>query len=152
VIEPGINGKMNEIQAAYGLIQLKHINEYIAKRKTISDLYKHKLSNIEGLRFLGDIDWINHSYTYFPILIDVRKYKETRDEVYERLKRYNIYGRRYFYPLISQFPTYRSLPSAVKENIPVATKVAEQVICLPIYPGLDKEDVLRICSVLTKHN
>ena len=152
VIEPGINAKMNEIQAAYGLVQLKHIDEYIAKRETISDLYKDKLTNIEGLRFPDDIDWINHSYTYFPILIDVLKYKETRDEVYERLKRYNIYGRRYFYPLISQFPTYRSLPSANKENLPVATKVAEQVICLPIYPNLDKEDALRICSVLAKHN
>ncbi len=150
VIEPGINAKMNELQAAYGLVQLKHVNEYFSKRKTISDLYRDKLTGIEGIRFLDDIDGIHHSYTYFPVLIDVETYKETRDEVYERLKRNNIYGRRYFYPLISQFPTYRGLPSANKENLPVATKIAEQVICLPLYPDLGKDTVELICKALTK--
>ncbi len=148
VIEPGINAKMNELQAAYGLVQLKHIDEYIAKRKTIAELYRSKLSGIRGIRFLDDIDGINHSYTYFPILIDAKIYGETRDEVYERLKRNNIYGRRYFYPLISQFPTYSGLPSAKPENLPVATKVAEQVICLPIYPGLELSDVSNVCNLL----
>jgi len=148
VIEPGINAKMNELQAAYGLVQLKHIDKYIAKRKIISDLYRNKLSNINGIRVIDEIEGIKHSYTYFPILVDVKIYRETRDELYERLKKHNIHGRRYFYPLISQFPSYRSLPSANKENLPVATKVAEQVICLPIYPDLDILSVNIICDII----
>ena len=148
VIEPGINAKMNELQAAYGLVQLKHIDEYIDKRKAIADLYRNGLKGIKGLRFLSDIDEVRHSYTYFPILIDAEDYGQSRDEVYERLKSYNIYGRRYFYPLISQFPTYRGLISARPENLPVATKVAEQVICLPIFPELELNIVYRIIEAL----
>ena len=148
VIEPGINAKMNELQAAYGLLQLKYVDNYIANRKTIAELYRNKLTGIEGLRFLDDIDGIKHSYTYFPILIDAKIFGATRDEVYENLKRNNIYGRRYFYPLISQFPTYRSLPSAHKNNMSVAEKVAEQVICLPIYPDLDPETVDAIIGII----
>lgn len=148
VIEPGINAKMNELQAAYGLLQLKYVNKYIAKRKAIADLYREKLSGIEGIRFLADIEGIDHSYTYFPILIEAKIFGATRDEVYEKLKRNNIYGRRYFYPLISQFPTYKSLPSAHKNNLPVAEKVAGQVICLPIYPDLNDEIVLEICKLV----
>jgi dTDP-4-amino-4,6-dideoxygalactose transaminase len=139
---------MNELQAAYGLVQLKHVDEYIAKRKTIAELYRNKLAGIEGIRFLYDIEGIDHSYTYFPILIDEQAFRETRDEVYERLKRHDIYGRRYFYPLISQFPTYRGLPSAHKDNLPVAEKIAGQVICLPIYPNLEFSDVSKICNLL----
>ena len=104
MIEPGINAKMNELQAAYGLVQLKHVDEYITKRKGIAELYRGKLSGIEVSGFLMTLKGFDHSYTYFPILIDAEIYGETRDEVYERLKRNNIYGRRYFYPLISQFP------------------------------------------------
>jgi dTDP-4-amino-4,6-dideoxygalactose transaminase len=148
VIEPGINAKMNELQAAYGLLQLKYVDEYISKRKSIAELYRDKLIGIKGIRFLGDIDSINHSYTYFPILIDEKVFGMTRDEVYVKLKRHNIYSRRYFYPLISQFPTYRSLPSAQKDNLPVAEKVTEQVICLPIYPDLENQIVMRICEII----
>jgi dTDP-4-amino-4,6-dideoxygalactose transaminase len=148
IIEPGINAKMNELQAAFGLVQLKHVDEYIAKRKAIAESYRNKLDGIEGIRFLRDIDGINHSYTYFPILIDSQYFGETRDGVYERLKRHNIFGRRYFYPLISQFPTYSSLPSAHKDNLPIAEKVAEQVLCLPIYPLLKHSEVNLICSIL----
>ena len=148
VVEPGINAKMNELQSAYGLVQLKHVDEYIAKRKTIAELYRNELKDINGIKVLNDIESIRHSYTYFPILIDENEYGESRDEVYERLKRKNIYGRRYFYPLISQFPTYRGLPSAKAENLPVASKIAEQVICLPIFPEIDEEIVEIICGIL----
>jgi dTDP-4-amino-4,6-dideoxygalactose transaminase len=150
VIEPGINAKMNELQAAYGLVQLKHIDEYIAKRKVIADLYRDKLAGIPGIRFLCDIEGINHSYTYFPMLVDAQIYGRTRDELYEKLKSRNIFGRRYFYPLISQFPTYRGLHSAKPENLPVATKIAEMVICLPIHPGLDFNSQVLIIDLLKK--
>jgi dTDP-4-amino-4,6-dideoxygalactose transaminase len=150
VVEPGINAKMNELQAAYGLLQLKYIDEYLTKRKAISELYREKLTRVRGIRYLDDINGINHSYTYFPILIDEKVYGESRDEVYERLKRNNIYGRRYFYPLISQFPTYRGLSSARPENLPVATQVAKNVICLPIYPHLNFETVIYIVDLLKK--
>lgn len=152
VVAPGINGKMNEFQAAYGLIQLKYVDDYIAKRKNIANLYRQQLSDIQGLRLHNDIDGVRHCYPYFPIFIDSEKYGKSRDEVYENLKRHNIYGRRYFYPLISQFPVYRGLNSAKPENLPVATKVAEQVICLPIYPALEDEDIKLIVKILRKEN
>lgn len=151
VIEPGINAKMNEIQAAYGLVQLKHIDAYIAGRKAIAEQYRTGLSGIEGVRVLYDIEGLRHSYTYFPVMINAGHYGRTRDEVYEMLKSHNIYGRRYFYPLISQFPTYRGLPSANPDNLPVAIEVAEQVICLPIYPHLDSETVSYIIDLIKKH-
>ena len=148
VIEPGINGKMNELQAAYGLLQLKYVDEYISKRKQISKIYRTQLSAINGVRFLEDIVGVDHSYSYFPILIDKEKYGKTRDEVYEKLKSKNIFGRRYFYPLISQFPSYRGLISAKSENLPIAELIAEQVICLPIYPDLDHILVKTISSII----
>ncbi|MGA1977589.1 MAG: DegT/DnrJ/EryC1/StrS family aminotransferase [Bacteroidales bacterium] len=150
VIEPGINAKMNELQAAYGLVQLKHVDDYIAKRKTIAELYRSKLSGIKGIKVLHDIEGISHSYTYFPIFIDAKHFSKSRNEVYEKLKANNIYGRRYFYPLISQFPTYRSLLSAHKGNLPIAEKITEQVICLPIYPDLSDDIVLKICRLISK--
>jgi dTDP-4-amino-4,6-dideoxygalactose transaminase len=148
VVEPGINAKMNELQAAFGLVQLKHVKEYINRRKEIANLYRRKLSGVRGIRFLNDMERVDHSYTYFPVLVDAQSYGETRDELYERLKKHNVYGRRYFYPLISQFPTYRGLISAKPENLPVATKVAEQVLCLPIYPHLEPETVNRITDII----
>lgn len=148
VIAPGINAKMNEVQAAYGLLQLKYVDNYIRKRKEITQLYREKLKGIPGIRFMEDIKGVEHSYTYFPILIDKGKYGKTRDEVYAELKSQNINGRRYFYPLISQFPTYRELPSAQKENLPIAERITEQVICLPIYPNLLFDEVTEIVSLL----
>lgn len=149
VVEPGINAKMNELQAAYGLLQLKYVDEYIDNRKFIAELYRKELTGIDGLRILHDIEGVNHSFTYFPILIDKHLFRESRNVVYERLKDNGIYGRRYFYPLISQFSTYRGLPSARPENLPISTKIAEQVICLPIYPDLEHETVKTICNILT---
>lgn len=148
VIGPGINAKMNELQAAFGLVQLKHVESYISKRQYIAQIYRQNLKGISGIQFLDEIDGVTHSYTYFPVLIDAKKYGKSRDTVYEELKNSNIYTRRYFYPLISQFPTYRNLPSARKENLLVAEYIAERVICLPIFPELTKEEVLKICELI----
>ena len=98
--------------------------------------------------FLNDFEGVKHSYSYFPILVDAKIYRDTRDNLYDYLKLYNIFGRRYFYPLISQFPTYRGLTSSKSENLPIATEIAEQVICLPIYPNLEYEYILKITSII----
>lgn len=148
VIAPGINAKMNEIQSAYGLLQLKYVDDCIAKRKQIAALYCEQLKGIEGIKVMEDIDGVDHAYSYFPILVDKVKYGKTRDELYEALKKHNIFGRRYFYPLISQFPTYRGLTSSKPDNLPIATSVAEQVICLPIYPGLEPEQQNEIIKLI----
>lgn len=150
VITPGINAKMNEVQAAMGLLQLKYINILIEKRKQIAYHYRDTLQGIDGLSFIDDMNDVVHCYSYFPVFIDKNKFGRTRDEVYEELKRNNIFGRRYFYPLISQFPTYKGLESALSGKLPVAEKVTEEVICLPIYPDLDSKDVNRIISLLKK--
>lgn len=144
VIAPGINAKMNEVQAAYGLLQLKYINENIAKRKSIAELYRQQLMNVPGIRCINDMQGVDHTYPYFPIFVDAKAYGKSRDELYEELKKNNIFGRRYFYPLISQFPTYRGLNSAKPENLPIATGITEEVICLPIYPELSMDLILSI--------
>lgn len=151
VIAPGINAKMNELQSAYGLLQLKYVDSFIAKRREIATVYREQLKDIYGISMLEDIRGVNHAYSYFPILVDKEKYGLTRDELYEELKKHNIFGRRYFYPLISQFPTYRGLPSSRRENLIIAEKVAEQVICLPIYPQLDNNDLIRIIEIIHKN-
>ena len=148
VIAPGINAKMNELQSAYGLLQLKYVDGYIGKRKEIATVYREQLKEVNGISFLEDIQGVDHAYSYFPILINREKYGKTRDELYEELKKHNIFGRRYFYPLISQFPTYSGLPSSKLDNLPFATKIAEQVICLPIYPTLEHESVMKIIRIL----
>lgn len=148
VIEPGINAKMNELQAAYGILQLKNIDSYIRKRKEISNLYYQKLNNKPGISLLEVLDSVEHNYAYFPILVESTEFGKTRDELYEILKRNNIYARRYFYPLISQFPTYRGLPSAQPNNLTVAESVAKKVICLPIYPALNENEVERIIKII----
>jgi dTDP-4-amino-4,6-dideoxygalactose transaminase len=148
VEEPGINAKLNEVQAAYGLLQLKYVDGFIEKRKKITKLYRELLKDVSGVRFLNDMDGIVHNYSYFPILIDEEKYGMSRDDLYERLKQHHILGRRYFYPLISDFEPYKYLPSATQENLPVATKIAQQVLCLPIYVELDRDNLERIISVI----
>jgi dTDP-4-amino-4,6-dideoxygalactose transaminase len=145
---PGINAKMNEIQAAMGLLQLKYIDGVIEKRKQIADLYREGLNDIEGISFMNDITEVKHCYSNFPVLIDKEKYGMSRNFVYERLKKHNIFTRRYFYPLISQFPTYRGLESAKPGKMPIAEKVTEKVICLPLYPNLDYDIVKRIVKLL----
>lgn len=148
VIEPGINAKMNELQAAYGSLQLKHVDNYIAKRKEIAHLYDRLLGEIKGISYLEEMENVSHIYAYYPMLVDTAEYGISRDELYFKLQEYDIVGRRYFYPLISDFPTYRGLPSSKTENIPVATKAAKEVICLPIYPELGLDEVERICKVI----
>ena len=148
VVAPGINAKMNELQAAYGLLQLKTIDKDISKRKELVLSYKEKLNRIDGISYLKDDSSIYHNGSYFPIFIDKEIYGMSRDELYEELKKHNIFGRRYFYPLISEFPTYKGLPSATKENLPCAGKIADQVICLPIYPDLKSEEISKIVNVI----
>lgn len=150
VIEPGINAKMNELQAAYGLLQLKYINKYIFKRKEIAKLYRKGLSGIKGIRVLYDIESIDHSYTYFPVFVDEKLYGESRDALYMRLKVNNIYGRRYFYPLISDFPSYRGLSSAKSENLPISKEISEKVICLPFYSELERDIINIIVKMICK--
>lgn len=140
VVAPGINAKMNEVQAAMGLLQLKYIDENIEKRRQIAIQYREQLTGIPGLRFLDDQAGVKQCYSYFPIFIDKEKFGISRDQLYEKLKENNIHGRRYFYPLISDFPAYRGLSSSGADKLPVATRLAEEVICLPIYPGLDYND------------
>jgi len=141
VVGPGINAKMNEFQAALGLLQLKYIDEVINKRRLIFELYREALRDIPGLRFLEDIDGVHHSYSYFPIFVDSKFFGHSRDDIYESLKKQNIYGRRYFFPLISHFPTYRELSSADPANLQVAEESASRVICLPIYPELTRSEI-----------
>jgi dTDP-4-amino-4,6-dideoxygalactose transaminase len=148
VITPGINAKMNEVQAAMGLLQLKYIDQAIAKRKKIAEQYREGLDGIEGLTYLEDFPGVKHCYPYFPILIDKDKFGKTRDVVYEELKKHNIYGRRYFYPLISQFPTYKGLESAKPGKLPIAEKMAEKVLCLPIYPDLEDDTIDYIIKLI----
>ncbi len=140
---------MDEIRAAYGLLNLQQVDEAIAKRKHVAELYRVTLKNVSGIRFLNDIEGVKHNYSYFPIFITEKEYGISRDALYEKLKENNILGRRYFYPLISNFPVYRGLDSASPENLPVAIKLAEQVLCLPMYAELTDEDVERVIKVVT---
>jgi len=150
VVAPGINAKMNEVQAAMGLLQLKYVDQAIAKRKKIAERYRERLKGIAGLTYLEDFPGVRHCYPYFPILIDKDKFGKTRDEVYEELKKHNIFGRRYFYPLISQFPTYKGLESAQPGKLPVAERVTTEVICLPIFPDLEDQSVNEIIFLIGK--
>lgn len=148
VIEPGINAKMNEVQAAFGILQLKHVDYYIAERKKRADLYAKLLKDIGGIHYITQEEGIEYNYAYFPILINTDKFGMSRDAVYFELQKHDIMGRRYFYPLITDFPIYRGMPSATAENLPVATQTAKEVLCLPMYPHLPLEDVERICNLL----
>lgn len=147
VIAPGINGKMNEIQAAFGLLQLKYIDQAIKRRRNIDTLYRDQLSSIPGLVVPVLLSLTNYNYSYFPILVE-KEYPLSRDELNDFLREKGIYARRYFYPLISEFPMYRGLPSALNTNLPIAKSIAEKILCLPIYPALEDEQVLMIVSSL----
>jgi dTDP-4-amino-4,6-dideoxygalactose transaminase len=148
VVAPGINAKMNEVSSAMGLLQLKYIDSAIKKRKEIAEQYKILLDGFEGITFIQDIPNVKHCYSYFPIFVNKIKYGKSRDEVYEELKKHNILGRRYFYPLISQFPAYRGLGSAQPGKMPVAEKITEEVICLPIYTDISKEDIHKVVNII----
>lgn len=147
VVAPGINGKMSEINAAFGLLQLKSIDEALQKRKAIDARYRESLAGIKGIHCLSALGEKVANYAYFPILVQP-DYPLSRDALYQKLQDNGIYARRYFYPLISDFPMYRGMPSAAHANLPVARKVAEQVICLPIYPDLLSEQVDFVLEII----
>lgn len=158
VVGPGINSKMDEIRAAYGLLNLKHVDSAIAARKRVAEQYVEALKDVEGITLYQPIvDSFNfkHStlniqlnYSYFPIFVDAAIYGMTRDELYEKMRANNVLGRRYFYPLISTFSPYNMYPSAAKENLPNAHKMADTVICLPMHHALSEEDVKRVINCI----
>lgn len=147
VTAAGINGKMSEINAAFGLLQLKHMPHVLAQRKVIDEAYREKLRGVKGIRVLDGGGTGRSNYSYFPVMIE-SDYPKSRDALYQRLKDDNIFSRRYFYPLISEFPVYRPLASSQSENLPVACDAAARVLCLPIYPSLTREDVGRIVTLI----
>ncbi len=150
VVAPGINSKMDEMRAAYGLLNLKLVDAAIEARHQVAIQYREALRSVEGIAFMDDMPGVKHNYSYFPIFIDAEKYGMTRDELYSKMKELNVLGRRYFYPLISEFSTYRGLPSAAKENLPNAHQMADSVLCLPMHHELKKEDIERILLTLLK--
>ena len=150
VVAPGINSKMDEIRAALGMLNLKQVDEAIEKRHQVAVKYRESLRNVKGIRFFDDMSGVRHNYSYFPIFINAEEYGMTRDELYFRMKEHGVLGRRYFYPLISTFSTYRGLPSATPENLPVATRVANDVICLPMHHALSEADVERILGIIVR--
>lgn len=143
VIAPGINSKVDEVRAAYGILNLRQVDAAIEARHQVAIKYREALRNVDGITFMDDMEGVHHNYSYFPIFVDAVKYGMTRDELYFKMKEQNVLGRRYFYPLISEFSTYRGLPSAVKENLPNAHKMADSVICLPMHHELGEEDIQR---------
>jgi dTDP-4-amino-4,6-dideoxygalactose transaminase len=147
VVAPGINGKMSEFNAALGLLQLKGIDEALKKRKAIDARYRKELTEVKGIHCLHDEKEMIANYAYFPVLVRP-EYPLSRDALFQKLRYNSIHARRYFYPLISDFPMYRGLPSAARSNLPVATKTANQVICLPIYPALEAFDQENIISLI----
>lgn len=150
VVAPGINAKMNEVQSAYGILQLKNIYSHTKKRKVVADFYRLLLQDVKGIRTLLDMPGVKQNYSYFPVFIDEKEYGKSRDELYQTLKDHNIFGRRYFYPLISEFPTYKGLPSSDPVNLSRANKLAESVLCLPIYPELDQEIIKFIAAIIKR--
>lgn len=147
VVAPGINGKMSELNAAFGLLQLKHVDAALARRKEIDHAYRNGLKAVKGISCMNGDTQVVTNHSYFPILVK-QDYPLSRDALYEKLKANNIYARRYFYPLISDFPMYRSMPSANRDNLPVATDAGKMVLCLPIYPALSDNDQMRVINAI----
>lgn len=144
VVAPGINSKMDEVRSAYGLLNLKLVDQAINARRQVALKYREAFKNVEGICMWEDIPGVRHNYSYFPIFIDAKKYGMSRDNLYNKMKDHNVFGRRYFYPLICTFSSYRGLPSSGRENLPNAYKMAEEVICLPMHHTLSEEDVNRV--------
>ena len=148
VVGPGINGKVDEVRSAYGLLNLRQVDAAIEARRQVAIRYREALRDVPGISFFHDIPGVRHNYSYFPIFVNAEAYGMSRDALYELMKSHNILGRRYFYPLISTFGPYSTLPSASPSNIPVATRLAEEVICLPMHHALTEEDVRRVIDVI----
>ena len=150
VVGPGINSKMDEIRSAYGLLNLKQVDAAIAARQKVAVAYRKALRNVDGISFWDDMTGVRHNYSYFPIFVDAEKYGMTRDELYMKMKDQGVWGRRYFYPLISEFSTYRGLESSRSENLPNAHMMADTVICLPMHHALREEEINRIIDCIIR--
>jgi dTDP-4-amino-4,6-dideoxygalactose transaminase len=148
VVAPGINAKLNEVQAAFGLLSLQVVDKAIARRKELTKLYREGLTGVRGIHFMPETEGLQPNYGYFPILVDDAEYGMRRDELYELMRSHQIMGRRYFYPLISDFPVYRGLSSSTRENLPVANRIASQVICLPMHHQLTENNVNDIIQII----
>lgn len=150
VVAPGINGKMDEMRSAYGLLNLKQVDTAIEARQRVANKYREALRSVEGVSFWDDMSGVRHNYSYFPIFVDASQYGISRDELFYKMREAGVWSRRYFYPLISNFPTYRGLPSATKENLPIGNKMADEVLCLPMHHALSDEDVERVVNCIIK--
>jgi len=150
VVGPGINSKMDEIRSAYGLLNLKQVDAAIAARQKVAVAYREALRNVDGISFWDDMPGVRHNYSYFPIFVDAKKYGMTRDELYMKMKDQGVWGRRYFYPLISEFSTYRGLESSRPENLLNAHMMADTVICLPMHHALREEEINRIIDCIIR--
>ena len=150
VVGPGINSKMDEIRSAYGLLNLKQVDAAIAARQKVAVAYRKALRNVDGISFWDDMPGVRHNYSYFPIFVDAEKYGMTRDELYMKMKDQGVWGRRYFYPLISEFSTYRGLESSRPENLPNAHRMADTVICLPMHHALEENEIDRILESIAR--
>ncbi|MCQ2135118.1 MAG: DegT/DnrJ/EryC1/StrS family aminotransferase [Bacteroidales bacterium] len=150
VVGPGINSKVDEMRSAYGLLNLRQVDAAIAARKQVAIKYREALRDIDGVTFFDDMPGVKHNYSYFPCFIDAKAFGMTRDELYFQMKDANVLGRRYFYPLISEFSTYRGLESASPSNLPNAHKMADSVICLPMHHELSDNDIDRVLSFFKK--
>lgn len=150
VVAPGINSKVDEVRAAYGLLNLKQVDHAINSRRKVAIRYRDELQGVKGITFFNDIPGVRHNYSYFPIFINAEEYGMTRDELYFKMKEYNVFGRRYFYPLISTFSTYRGLDSANPDNLPIATQMSNNVICLPMHHALSENEVEYILQIIKK--
>jgi len=150
VVGPGINSKMDEIRSAYGLLNLKQVDAAIAARQKVALAYRNALRDVDGISFWDDMPGVRHNYSYFPIFVDAEKYGMTRDELYIKMKDQGVWGRRYFYPLISEFSTYRGLDSSHPENLPNAHRMADTVICLPMHHALTEAEIDKIIMVISK--
>ena len=148
VVGPGINCKMDEIRSAYGLLNLKQVDAAIEARYRFTIRYREALKDVEGISFFHDIPRVRHNYTYFPIFVDAEKYGMTRDELYFKMRENGVFGRRYFYPLISDFSPYKGLESARPETLPNARKMADSVICLPMHHDLSDVDIRRVLDCI----
>lgn len=150
VVAPGINSKMDEMRSAYGLLNLRQVDAAIAARQKVANAYREALRDVEGISFFDDMPGVRHNYSYFPIFIDAERFGKTRDALYQEMKEANVLGRRYFYPLISEFSTYKGLPSATRENLPVAYRLADTVLCLPMHHDLSDADIERVLKFFRK--
>lgn len=150
VVAPGINSKVDEVRAAYGLLNLKQVDHAINSRRKVAIRYRDELQGVKGITFFNDIPGVRHNYSYFPIFINTEEYGMTRDELYFKMKEHNVFGRRYFYPLISTFSTYRGLDSANPDNLPIATQMSNNVICLPMHHALSENEVEYILQIIKK--